>query len=415
MDSLILHTGAGGVRITPGTNRRLRMFATMQIAFSFVLLTGAGMLLATLVALQSAETGYRNMRQVLAFDIPPAATGAPTANAMDFFREATRRVSQVPGVEGVTAGTVVPWRDAGLFGGGTRFAVEGYKPADGEEDPAARLRVVGSRFFAVLGVPVIAGREFTDDDDQRGEPVSIVSQSVAQRLFPNGDALNRHMWWTDPYFGKPLPRRIVGVVADVDDESVIPQPVMTIYMPVRQIRYAGRLFVRAAGDPYAVVPAVTRIVREISSEQPVERAATLADVRAEMLSPERLNAFVFSGFAGIAMLIAVVGVAGVLAFSVSARTREFGVRLAVGSGPRQLLARVLGEGVRIAAIGIAAGAAGGYALAHAAARVVQHVELPGMLPVVGAAVVLIGAALVASLMPAARASRVDVVQALRSD
>src|SRR5206468_7965081 len=238
--------------ITPGTNRRLRMFATMQIAFSFVLLTGAGMLLATLVALQSAETGYRNMRQVLAFDIPPAATGAPTANAMDFFREATRRVSQVPGVEGVTAGTVVPWRDAGLFGGGTRFAVEGHKPADGEEDPTARLRVVGSRFFAVLGVPVIAGREFTDDDDQRGEPVSIVSQSVAQRLFPNGDALNRHMWWTDPYFGKPLPRRIVGVVADVDDESVIPQPVMTIYMPVRQIRYAGRLFVRAAGDPYAL-------------------------------------------------------------------------------------------------------------------------------------------------------------------
>ena len=152
------------------------------------------------------------------------------------------------------------------------------------------------------------------------------------------------MWWTDPYFGKPVPRRIVGVVADVDDENVVRGPALTIYQPVRQMGVAGRLFVRTAGDPYALVPAVTRIIREISADQPVERAATLEDVRAEVLSPERLNAFVFSGFAGIALLIAVVGVAGVLAFSVSARTREFGVRLAVGSAPRHLLARVLSRG-----------------------------------------------------------------------
>ena len=134
-----------------------------------------------------------------------------------------------------------------------------------------------------------------------------------------------------------------------------------------------------------------------------------------MLSPERLNAFVFSGFAGIALLIAVVGVAGVLAFSVSARTREFGVRLAVGSAPRQLLARVLGEGVVIAAIGIAAGATGGYALARVAARLFENVQLPSAVAVLGAAAVLIGAAVVASLMPATRASRVDVLQALRSE
>ncbi|HWF86857.1 MAG TPA: FtsX-like permease family protein [Vicinamibacterales bacterium] len=123
----------------------------------------------------------------------------------------------------------------------------------------------------------------------------------------------------------------------------------------------------------------------------------------------------FSGFAGIALLIAVVGVAGVLAFSVSARTREFGVRLAVGSAPRQLLARVLWEGVLIAAIGIAGGAVGGYALARVAARFFEHVPLPGALPVIGAAAVLISAAVVASLMPAARAARVDVLQALRSE
>jgi len=412
-----LGLATGGVRITPGTNRRLRVFATTQIAFSFVLLAGAGTLLATLVALQTARTGY-DMRQVLTFNIPAAVTGFGDPKAIAFYQETTRRISRLPGVERVAVGSFVPWRDAGSMGPGFQFTVEGYTPADGEEDLRGRMRMVGPRFFAVLGVPVLAGRDFTEEDRRGKEPVTIVSQSVAQRLFANGDAVNRHLTWTDPVFsiyGKPIPSRIVGVVADVDDENVVPGPALTIYQPAYQSGVAGRLFVRAAGDPYALVPAVTRVVREIAADQPVERAATLEDVRAEVLSPERVNAFVFSGFAGIALLIAVVGVAGVLAFSVSARTREFGVRLAIGSAPRHLLAGVLSEGVRIAAIGIAAGAAGGYVLALAAARFFATVELPGALPVIGATAVLIGAAVVASLMPAARASRVDVLQALRSE
>jgi putative ABC transport system permease protein len=409
-----LGLASGSARITPGTNRRLRVFATTQIAFSFMLLAGAGMLVATLVALQTANTGY-NLRQVLALDIPTPASGVFGAEVIDFYQEATRRISALPGVEGVAVGSFVPWRDAGSFGPGVQFTVEGYTPADGEENPRARFRIAAPRFFAVLGVPLLAGRDFTDDDRAGSELVSIVSQSVAQRLFPNGDAVNRHLWWIDPYFGKPVPRRVVGVVADVDDENVIRGPALTVYQPVRQIGVGGRLFVHAAGDPHALVPAVTRVIREISADQPVERAATLEDVRAAVLSPERLNAFVFSGFAGIALLIAVVGVAGVLAFSVSARTREFGVRLAVGSAPRHLLARVVSEGVQIAAIGVAAGAAGGYVLARVASSFFDHVQLPGAMPVIGAAAVLIGAAVVASLVPAARASRVDVLQALRSE
>jgi putative ABC transport system permease protein len=409
-----LGLASGSARITPGTTRRLRIFATTQIACSFVLLAGAGMLLATLVALQTTTTGY-DMRQVLAVDIPTSATGVFGSQTVDFYQEATQRIGQLPGVDGVAVGSFVPWRDAGSFGPGIAFTVEGYTPADGEEPPRARFRIAAPRLFAVLGVPLLAGRDFTDEDRAGRELVSIVSQSVAQRLFPNGDAVNRHLWWLDPYFGPPEPRRIVGVVADVDDEHVLRGPALTVYQPVRQIGVGGRLFVRAAGDPYALVPAVTRAIHAIAADQPVERAATLEDVRAAVLSPERLNAFVVSGFAGIALLIAVVGVAGVLAFSVSARTHEFGVRLAVGSAPRHLLARVLAEGVRIAAIGIAAGAAGGYALARVAAGVFEHVQVPGALPVTGAAAVLVCAAAVASLMPAARAARVDVLQALRSE
>ena len=294
-------------------------------------------------------------------------------------------------------------------------------------------------FFAVLGVPLLAGRDFTDEDRADGEAVVIVSHSVVQRLFggataterepvevarqgaggPAGrtiaNALNRTMWWTDPVLGKPLPRRIVGVVADVDDENVVRGPALTIYHPVQQMRVAGRLFVHAAGDPYTLVPEIMRIIREMSANQPVERAATLEDVRAEVLTPDRLNAFVLSGFAGVALLIAVVGVAGVLAFSVSARTREFGVRLAVGSSPRHLLLRVLSEGALMVGIGIGAGAASGYAFAGVAMTYLGNVRLPGALPIIAAAAVLAGAALLASLMPAARASRVDVLQALRSE
>src|SRR5579864_3091851 len=413
-----LGLASGSLRITPGTNRRLRMLATTQIAFSFVLLAGAGMLLSALLALQAAKTGY-DMRQVLAVDVPSAFVAFGDAKTVAFYQEATRRIAQLPGVLGVAVGSATPWRDADNALR-VQFKAEGYQPANGEDDPRARFRIVAPSFFGVLGVPLLAGRDFGDQDRAGAEPVVIVSQSVAKRLFPNGDAVNRHLTWTGAFVSllgpsAAMPRRIVGVVADVDDENVAPGPAMTVYHPFGQLGIGGRLFVHAAGDPYALVPEVTRVIHQMSAEQPVERAATLEDVRAQVLSPDRLNAFVFSGFAGIALLIAVVGVAGVLAFSVSARTREFGVRLAIGSAPRHLLAGVLSEGVVIAAVGIAAGVVGGYALTRVTAAFVGHVELPGVLPVIGAATVLVGAAVGASLIPAARASRVDVLQALRSE
>src|SRR5690606_17890052 len=171
----------------------------------------------------------------------------------------------------------------------------------------------------------------------------------------------------------------------------------------------------ASGDPYALVPQVTRVIRGISADQPVERAATLEDVRAEVLAPERLNALVISGFAGVALLIAGVGIAGVLMFTASARTREFGVRVAMGATRRDIVMRVLRDDALIVAIGILAGAAGGYAFLRLAANVVGDVSLPGALPLLGAAAILLAAGILASLMPAARASHVDVVEALGSD
>ena len=406
----------GSVRVTSGTNRRLRAFAVTQIAASFILLAGAGMLLTTLFALQRTQTGF-DTRNVLAVNVPIVSYTRPPEELAAFYKEIIRRVSELPGVERVAVGTTVPWRDGGFFA--AQFTVEGYAKANGEEDPRARFRTVSPGFFRALGVPVIAGRDFTEDDRRGGERVVIVSQSVAQRMFPNQDALNRRFLWTDPVIKfidvSGDPRRIVGVVADVDDENVVPGPAMTIYHPMDQEFGGGRLFVHAKTDPYAMVPTITRIIRELSSEQPVEKAATLDDVRAEVLAPNRLNAMVFGGFSMVALAIALVGVAGVLAFSVSARTREFGVRLAIGSTPAHLLSRILREGAIIAILGIVTGIVGGLALVRLVGTYLGEITMPGTLTIVATAATLVLAAIVASLMPAARASRVDVLQALRSE
>jgi predicted permease len=408
----------GSARLTTATNRRLRAFAVAQIAASFMLLAGAGALLTALLALQAQQTGF-NLRNVLALHVPVTSYGRTPDQITAFYKDMMRRIGELPGVERVAVGTLIPWREAGGFGPGFQFSVEGYTKADGEEDPRARFRSISSGFFASLGVPLIAGRDFTDADRRDAEKVVIVSESIARRMFSNRDALNRQLMWTDPVMKfidvATTGRRIVGIVADVDDENVVPGPAMTIYHPFEQEFGGGRLFVHARTDPYALVAPITRIIREMSAEQPVENAATLEDVRAEVLAPNRLNALVFGGFAGVALAIAIVGVAGVLAFSVSARTREFGIRLAIGSAPMSLLTRVLKEGATIAGIGIVAGAIGGAVLTRLVGAYIAEVRIPGAVPIAAAALILVVAAVMAALVPAARASRVDVIDALRPE
>jgi predicted permease len=410
---------SGSLRTTGTASRRQRVFAVTQIAASFVLLAGASMLLKTLLALQAAQTGF-DTRRVLAVNVPVITYGRTPDQIQGFYKETIRRVSELPGVDRVAVGTVVPWRDAGNFGPGFEFSADGHVRAPGEDNPRGRFRTVSPGFFAALGVPIIAGRDFTDADRNGSELVVIVSQSLAQRMFPNQDAVNRHMMWTDPVMKfidvSLAPRRIIGVVADVDDENVVPGPALTVYQPMEQEQlWGGRLFVHTRSDPYRLVSPVTRIIRDLSVDQPVERAATLEDIRAEVLTPDRLNALVFGGFAAVALAIAVVGVAGVLAFSVSGRTREFGIRLAIGSQPRSLVTGVIAEGALMAASGIAAGAACGFALGSLAGNYFQDVRMPDALPVIGSALVLLAAAVIASVLPAARAARVDVMQALRSE
>jgi predicted permease len=411
---------SGGVRITGSTGRRLRIFAITQIAASFMLLAGASMLLKTLLAMQAAQTGL-DTRHVLAINVPAISYGKTPQQIVDFYKESMRRIDALPGVNKTAFGIVVPWRDAGSFGPGFAFSADGHVKGPGEEDPRAQLRTISPGFFAALGVPIIAGRDFNELDGKDKDPVVIVSQTLAQRMFPNQDAVNRHVYWTDPVIKfipgiSTAPHRIIGVTADIDDEHVVPGPILTVYSPIDEGPiFGGRLFIHTSANPYSLVTPVTRIVRDMSVDQPVERAATLEDVRAEVLTPDRLNTVVFGVFAGVALAIALVGVAGVLAFSVSARTREFGIRLALGSPPRRLLAGVIGEGAVMAIAGVLVGAAGGYLLARFAGSYFLDVRMPSPVPVIGSALILLAAAVVASALPAARAARINVMEALRSD
>jgi putative ABC transport system permease protein len=427
-----LTQSSGSVRITGSTRRRQRIFAVTQIAASFVLLAGASMLITTLIALQRTQTGL-DTQHVLAIDVPAMPYGKTPQQVVDFYKEAIRRIDALPGVNKTAFGDVVPWRDGGgPAASGLQFSADGHVHAAGVEDPRAQWRVISPGFFASLGVPIIAGRDFNaldgqNNDGQNKEPVVIVSQALAQRMFPNQDAVNRHVYWTDPVLqfmdGTALekarvvaPHRIIGVTADIDDEHVVPEPTLTVYNSFDEgPMFGGRLFIHTDANPYALAPSVTRILRTMSADQPVERAATLEDIRAEVLTPDRLNSLVFGVFAAVALAIAVVGVAGVLAFSVSARTREFGIRLALGSEPRGLLKGVIKEGAVMAAAGVLAGAAFGFVLARLAGRYFLDVKMPGALPVFVSALVLMTVALIASVVPAARAARVDVMQVLRSE
>jgi predicted permease len=413
-----LGLAAGGTRVTGGSNQRLRIFAVTQITASFLLLVGAGVLMRTLWVLESTRPPF-NTANVLAVNLPVMSYGRTPDQVRDFYHLIQEKVSAIPGVQAVSTGFSVPWRDDQGLNISFAFAVQGATRINGQDDRRARFRSVSPGYFNTLGVPIIEGRDFRDLDRDGAERVVIVSQSLAKTMFPGGEAIGRELKWTDgvmKFIGISYePRRIVGVVPDFDDENIIPEPAMTVYQPVDQEGWYGRLFVRTSGNAYALVPSITKSIHDLDVEQPVEHASTLDDIRAEVLTPDKLNAVVFGGFAAVALLISVVGVAGVLAFSVSARTREFGIRVALGAQPRDILTGVLREGAAIAGIGVTTGLLLGFIGSRVLVRFVSDVQMPSLLMFLASGVVILAAAVVAAAVPAARAASVNAVEALRAE
>jgi putative ABC transport system permease protein len=410
---------SSGIRVTAGSTRRLRLFAVTQITASFLLLAGAGALMKTLLTLEQTQAPY-DTKNVLAINLPVMNYGRTPQQVAQFYRDARTQVAALPGVEHVATSFSAPWRDSQGLGIALQFAMEGQTPQNGADFPRAEFRAVSPGYFETMGMPILAGRDFQDSDRPGSEMVVVVNETLAKRLLNGENAVNRHISWNDPviqFIGlSDKPRRIVGVVPDLDDIHIIPQPEMMIYVPNNQEEaWNGRMLVKTAGDPHQMIATITKTIRGVSADQPIEKPATLGDIRGEVLTPDKLNAIVFGGFAAVALLISVVGVAGVLTFSVSGRIREFGIRMALGAQPSRILKNVLLEGAVIGALGVAVGVVAGFALARAVGKYVVEIRLPGVTPLALSALVILVAAVIAAALPAARASRVDAVEALRAE
>jgi predicted permease len=404
----------------PGRQRFQQSLVVAQLAVCMVLLTGAGLLGRTLAKLQAVETGVRADR-VIALDLPLAGDVLAEARRqpehLARYERIRDRVAALPGVQTAALGIAAPLRGSVLD---FDVKAEGRAVDPGRATPRAAVRMVDPGYFAAAGIPLLAGRGLEPTDRRGSAPVVVLNRSLARELFGDVDPVGRRVAWTGevlrftPFSGEW--RTVVGVVGDTRDEGLEAGPTPTTYVPFAQEAVVGAsLVVRTSADPDRLRPAIVRAVREVAPRQLVTRVATLDQVRDEAVAPRRLNALFVASFGALAMAIAAVGIAGVLAFSVSARTAEIAIRMSLGATARRVYRMVLGEGGALLGTGLVVGLTG----ALAAARLLGGL-LFGVAPhdpvTLGAVALLLAAVGVAACwIPAARAARVDPAVALRAE
>ncbi len=412
-----------GTRTTVGSRARRaqRVLVVAQIGTSFVLLIGAGLLLRTMMHLNRIDPGFDTV-QVLTMDIPPSPAGRTEEEIRNQYLAILDDVAALPGVEGAALTSSVPL--TGTAGGFTtqwEMDVEGHEPVPGAPSPRADFRVVSPGYFATMGIDLLRGREFTATDREDAREVVVINESMARAYFGEGDPIGRRIAWTDDVFkflglGSEF-RIVIGVAADTRHAGLDADVVHTIYNPYRQVtpQFTGSLVVRASADPAAILSAVRAAVLAHDPNQPIANVATIADLGSESVAPRRLNTMLLGAFAVLALVIAAVGIGGVLAFSVGSRTREFGVRSALGAARRQIWSSVLVDGARLAAIGVILGSVTAVVLTRFISGLLLGV--PALDPVTFVAVGLLlgGVAIAAAWVPAWRAAAVSPMEAMRSD
>jgi predicted permease len=382
-------------------------------------LVGAGLLLRTLFNLQSDHGGLE-IENVLTLELPYSGRG--TEERRDFYGAVLERAAALPGVRSAAWGSRLPLEGApsGLtaFVAALEYELEARPTEPGEPSRRADFRPVSSEYFSTLGLTLLQGRLFRATDDARAPAVVVINRSLAEHLFGDADPVGHRIGWRGDilrFIGvSPDWRTIVGVVSDSADYGVGRPAPHVVYHPWEQEPSANVLFLRTP-TPEATARAGVAGIRERTPEQPVENVQTLEQVHSEAIAPQRLNATLVGSFALLALAIAAVGIGGVLAFGVSERRRELGVRAALGADRRRLVGLVLGEGALLAVIGLVAGAALSLATSRLLSGLLFGIPANDPLTLGGVAVSLLLVALLASWAPAQRASRVDPARALRAD
>ncbi len=399
-----------------GSQRLQHGLVVAQFAVCVVLLTAAGLLVRTLSKLQAVETGVR-ADNVLTMEVPIESDAIPDAEKIARYERMRDRVATLPGVSVAALGSAVPLKT-------TQFVLEakaeGRAQRNGEATPRAAGKTADPGFFEAAGIPVLKGRVF-NSTDRAGTPLVVVlNKSLAERLFGNEDPIGRRVAWTGEVL-KFIPvsgdwRTVIGVVGDTRDDGLDAAPMPAMYQPFAQVApFSGALVIRTRGEAAALAPAATRAIRELDPRQLIENVATLDEVRDATVATRRLNALLIASFGALAMIIAVVGIAGVLAFSVSSRIAEIGVRMSLGADAASVRRMVLAQGGVLLGVGLVVGATG----ALLATRLLRGL-LFGVAPydpatLMGVTLVLTAVGVAGCWLPAARAARVDPGVALRAD
>jgi len=400
-----------------GVPRQLfKSLVIIEIALAVLLLAAAGLLLENISRMQRLRHGF-DSDGVLTFWVRPPTSRYPVAQGPVIVERLLTSVEQLPGIASAAVNRCTP------FTGCSRTVVSF---ADRPNDPG-NLIVVGRHYisadyFKTLGIPLLAGRALTSGDRADRPPVTVINESAARRFWPDEDPLGRRVWFggtTGPFADPAHAVEIVGIVGDVKYEAV-DWPNSTgrpeFYTSYLQFSFPDTmLIVKTRGSTSSVVPALRRAIASVDPALPIYDVLTLDDRIAGALSRPRFNAMLVSGFAGVALLIAALGVYGMLSYSVSCRRREIGVRLAVGAAPRRIIRVVLAEGLRLAAAGVVIGVVGALAAGRLTRSLVVDVNPsdPRILALVAFAMLIVAA--LAAFLPARRASAVDPVIVLRQE
>jgi putative ABC transport system permease protein len=403
--------GAGG-RATGNAGRRRaqRILVVSQLAASFMLLIGAGLLTRTLLRLYAIDPGF-NLANVLSLQAPDFSV--PNRDRrVQFSRDVLDRVRTEPAVQGAAMASTAPL--VGSFPFQQEIRVEGADPDAAGSTPRTVTRIVSSGYFETIGARIKAGRSFQATDGANSARVVILSESMARFYFRNHEAVGRHISWKQFNGNWTQPAEIVGIAADNRSDGITEAPFHTVYQLDTQSMPVSTLLLRTAGSPNGLAPHVIETIRQLDPNRPIDHVQTLEEIRDESIAPQRLNATLIGLFALLALAIATVGVAGVLAFSVSQRTNELGIRLALGAERTAILRMILGEGATMAVIGLAVGGLAALPLSRLLTGLLVGVEPLDPPTIALSAMLLVGVALVASWIPARTATTVDPMTALRA-